>query len=101
MDPNNKKTFEAKDFFANTKGYEFIVDGTSLGDEQTIMFDEFKIKQRMAEINEKTRTQQASFVGRIHKKLDHPSIEGDERLTVVEEADIEQSLILQGKPGDL
>ena len=55
----------------------------------------------MAEINEKTRIQQASFVGRIHKKLDNPSIEGDERLTVVEEADIEQSLILQGKPSDL
>lgn len=55
IDQNNKKQFEAKDFFANTKGYEFKDEQTSLGDEQTIMFDESKIKRRMDDINEKTR----------------------------------------------
>jgi hypothetical protein len=56
-----------KDFSQNAKAFNFVHDGVSLGDEQTIMFDEKDIQKKIAERNTKIRAQNESFAGRINQ----------------------------------
>lgn len=84
--------YEPKDFSQNGNALNFIDNTVSLGDEQTIMFDELDIARKIAERNKKIRDQDGSFVGRIKQTWDTNGKEAD--LSIIGEETFDASLMV-------